>query len=169
MKHLKLFEEANDNLYYRKLTWDEQNYEWVGGFTSDRRHTWCFNKKDVLKVVSYFKDWDFYIKPCYKDKFELFILSEGTSLKWFCPDPKERKKIIGLDSTELAYLHISDIFIGGRMMPGYRALAEIHSYDDDYFTCSINDTNVDEFYECDQIEGLIKLLKDKGVINTTNP
>lgn len=163
MKHLKLFEEANDNRYYRKLTWDDQNYEWVGGFTSDRRINWNVNRRVVKKLVSYFKDWDFYVKPAdinNNEKFKLLILSKGTSLKWFCPYPDERKKISKFESR--LDLPISYILIYGGMMKGY----QIHSYDDDYFTCSINDEwgNVEEYYECDQIEGLIELLKDKGVI-----
>lgn len=163
-QRLKLFkEDFTQNEYYKQLYFDEDSYKWVGGFTSDKHPSWDFNKNDVRKLCSYFKDWDIYIKPSFKkDKYELFILSKGTSLIWFCPDPKERKKLTNISHRNIQEFNISDIIITGRTIKAF----QINDYQDEYYTCSINDHwgNIEECFECDQIDGLLKLLEDKGII-----
>ena len=168
MKIIKLFESFDKSEYYKPLEKGEYG-RWVGGFTSDKHPLWNFNKNDIKEFVSYFIDWDIYIKPSQlpkKDKYELFILSKGTSLKWLCPDPHERKKIMNmkgiLSHRKIEDFQISDILITGPRLKGY----QIHDYEDEYFTCMINDKwgNTEECYECDQIEGLIQLLKDLKII-----
>lgn len=36
--------------------------------------------------------------------------------------------------------------------------------EDEYFYCLITDFDKDIYYKCDQLEGLLKLFKDKGII-----
>lgn len=163
----KLLEGADE--YYRKL--DDSDLTEFG--RHKKLPKWRFESKDVKELVSYFKDWDFYIKPstaftvvngnAWKQDgmYELFITTKSTTLGWLCWDKKERKKFVKVSNPE--DYPLSDILINGQEMKlGY----QIHDYEDEYFNCLINDTygHTEEEWVCDQIEGLIQLLKDKGVI-----
>lgn len=46
----------------------------------------------------------------------------------------------------------------------YTGISFIHKLKDDYFVVRMNMHKGYESYKCDQFEGLIKLLKDKGII-----
>jgi hypothetical protein len=155
----KLLEGADE--YYRKL--DDSDLTEFG--RHKKLPKWRFESKDVKELVSYFKDWDFYIKPANAWKqdgmYALFITTKSTTLEWLCWDKKERKKFVKVSNPE--DYPLSDILINGQEM---KLAYQIHDYEDEYFNCLINDTygHTEEEWVCDQIEGLIQLLKDKGVI-----
>ena len=155
MKWIKMFEGFDDNLY------SQVDIDFFSGDIPN----WNYEMSDIKKLIKEFNTgWTFFIKQCdlpfKKDKYELLIVTENTTLEWLCWDKNERKRFNKVDNPQ--EYNISDILITGSGIKGY----QIHDYDDEYFKCMINDIwgNTEELYKCDTIDGVIKLLKDKKVI-----
>lgn len=163
MKRIKLFETFDKSEYYRLLTPSERDPTSNEYYNDVKHPLFAFDYNSIKKIVSLFNnsDWKIYIEKdpfMGVEKWDIHIIPSDKGLDWLCWDKKERKKFEKYydDPKKI----VKSICI--HSVRGY----QIYNYDDDYYQLSVNDSwgNSLEEWECDQLDGLIKLIKDKGLL-----
>lgn len=143
MKHIRLFEGFSIEDFYTPLKVDDY-YEKV-------RESIPFVKKDIKYLASL-------LYSSYSYELVVYIPKLTVSKKIYNHGILVSKKDVSEGMLDKVKYIVSD---RSSSKKGF----QIHALNDDYFTISIgNQDGSNEHYLCDQMEGLLKVLKDKKII-----
>ena len=136
MKYLKRFNESNQEFYYQ-----------VDGINKDNKRRISMDRSIISQIESRLLP-IFYIKP------ELYMTNPND--RYFFEPPMK------FDDIYASIYYTGDFYV------------DIFPLDDEYFDVEILDTRLEQYgktrfnsvyYRCDQLEGLLKFLKDENIIS----
>jgi hypothetical protein len=139
MKHIKLYEGFNSEDYYKHIS-HEYAANLIGPYYSDKGNENIveFTDKEINKIMSIYNNEEFHAKKPsfrYGVDFQKSNGSTGTEGKY-----------------DIKLYHLG--FLGKRELLDYQS---VYKLEDDWF---ILNTRPDNYYRCDQLDGLIKCMED---------
>lgn len=134
MKWIKLYEGFNSEDYYKHIS-HEYAAKLIGPYYSDKgnENTVEFTDKEINKIMSIYNNKEFHAKkPSYRYVVEFQKSNEG--------------------QYDIKLYHLG--FLGKRELLDYQS---VYKLEDDWF---ILNTQPNNYYRCDQLDGLIKCMED---------
>jgi hypothetical protein len=150
MKHIKLYEVFNSEDYYKHISL-EYAAKLIGPYYSDKGNENIveFTDKEINKIMSIYNNKEFNAKkPSYRYGVE-FQKSNGSTSPRFDSIPES----VGAEGKYDIKLYHLGVF-GKRELLDYQS---VYKLEDDWF---ILNTQPNNYYRCDQLDGLIKCMED---------